>query len=86
MEKASLSSLTLNQKKLPKKGIDKSGSLGLPSIRGMGYYSRKDLDIVCCVVSRNEGETNEEHHQSDQMLAFCLFLRPMILGRKACFR
>ncbi len=27
---------------------------GITFIRGMGYYSRKDLDIVYCVVSRNE--------------------------------
>ena len=27
---------------------------GVTFIRGMGYYSRKDLDIVYCVVSRNE--------------------------------
>ena len=27
---------------------------GITFIHGMGYYSRKDLDIVYCVVSRNE--------------------------------
>ena len=27
---------------------------GITFIRGMGFYSRKDLDIVYCVVSRNE--------------------------------
>lgn len=27
---------------------------GITFIRGMGYYSRKELDIVYCVVSRNE--------------------------------
>ena len=27
---------------------------GITFIRGIGYYSRKDLDIVYCVVSRNE--------------------------------
>ena len=33
---------------------------GITFIRGMGYYSRKDLDIVYCVVSRNEMKQMKE--------------------------
>lgn len=34
--------------------ISKDLDRGVTFIRGMGYYSRKDLNIIYCVVSRNE--------------------------------
>ncbi len=49
LEKASLS---LPQTRRNCQGSDDLGR-GITFLRGMGYYSRKDLDIVC-VVSRNE--------------------------------
>ncbi len=45
--------VTAKPKEIAKKVSDDLGR-GITFIRGMGYYSRKDLDIVYCVVSRNE--------------------------------
>ena len=45
--------VTSKPEKIAKKVSDDLGR-GITFIRGMGYYSRKDLDIVYCVVSRNE--------------------------------
>lgn len=45
--------VTSKPEEIAKKVSDDLGR-GITFIRGMGYYSRKDLDIVYCVVSRNE--------------------------------
>lgn len=45
--------VTAKTEDIAKKVSDDLGR-GVTFIRGMGYYSRKDLDIVYCVVSRNE--------------------------------
>ena len=45
--------VTAKPEEIAKKVSDDLGR-GITFIRGMGYYSRKDLDIVYCVVSRNE--------------------------------
>ena len=45
--------VTSKPEEIAKKVSDDIGR-GITFIRGMGYYSRKDLDIVYCVVSRNE--------------------------------
>lgn len=45
--------VTSKPEEIAKKVSDDIGR-GVTFIRGMGYYSRKDLDIVYCVVSRNE--------------------------------
>lgn len=45
--------VTAKPEDIAKKVSDDLGR-GVTFIRGMGYYSRKDLDIVYCVVSRNE--------------------------------
>lgn len=45
--------VTSKPEEIAKKVSDDLGR-GVTFIRGMGYYSRKDLDIVYCVVSRNE--------------------------------
>ena len=48
-----IDTLTSKPEEIAKKVSDDLGR-GITFIRGMGYYSRKDLDIVYCVVSRNE--------------------------------
>ena len=45
--------VTSKPEEIAKKVSDDLGR-GITFIRGIGYYSRKDLDIVYCVVSRNE--------------------------------
>lgn len=45
--------VTSKPEEIAKKVSDDLGR-GITFIRGMGYYSRKNLDIVYCVVSRNE--------------------------------
>lgn len=45
--------VTSKPEEIAKKVSDDLGR-GVTFIRGMGYYSGKDLDIVYCVVSRNE--------------------------------
>ena len=45
--------VTSKPEEIAKKVSDDLGR-GITFIRGMGYYSRKELDIVYCVVSRNE--------------------------------
>ena len=45
--------VTSKPEEIAKKVSDDIGR-GITFIRGMGYYSRKDLDIIYCVVSRNE--------------------------------
>ena len=45
--------VTANPEEIAQK-VTKDLDRGVTFIRGMGYYSRKDLNIIYCVVSRNE--------------------------------
>lgn len=56
---------------------------GITFIRGMGYYSRKDLDIVYCVVSRNEMKQMKDIINQIDPFAFITILKPMKFSAKA---
>ena len=72
--------VTSKPEEIAKKVSDDLGR-GITFIRGMGYYSRKDLDIVYCVVSRNEMKQMKDIiNQIDPFAFITIFEAHEILG------
>ncbi len=75
-------SLHYQPEEIAKKVYDDLGR-GITFIRGMGYYSRKDLDIVYCVVSRNEMKQMKDIIHRSIHSPLSPFQKPMKFSAKA---
>ena len=74
--------VTSKPEEIAKKVSDDLGR-GITFIRGIGYYSRKDLDIVYCVVSRNEMKQMKDIINQIDPFALSPFQKPMKFSAKA---